>query len=373
MKVALVDLLRQHTRLRKEIDGAIDGVIRESAFIGNLQNAYVRRFEEDYAAWLGIGHCVACGNGTDALEILIRAFGIGPGDEVIVPALSWIATSEAVSNMGASPVFVDILPDSCCIDPGGIEGRIGPRTRAIIPVHLYGHPADMESIMPIARRHNLIVIEDCAQAHGARIGGSVCGTIGHAAAFSFFPGKNLGALGDAGAMVTNDAEVARRARMIAQHGQSGEKHRHLIEGRNSRMDGIQAAVLSVKLPYLDNWTELRRRHAQAYRALLGRLPLELPAEHPGCRHVYHLFVVRTALRDALQHHLRDSGIATTLQYPKGLPFLDAYAHLEAAEEDYPVVARCAREVLSIPLFPEMYPEEIEFIAESIRAFFGAKA
>lgn len=369
MKIALVDLQRQHAQLREEIDRAMEAVIRESAFIGNLNNPYVRRFEEEYASWLGIGHCVACGNGTDALEILIRSTGIGPGDEVIVPSLSWIATSEAVSNMGAVPVFVDITPDSYCIDATAIEARISPTTRAIIPVHLYGHPADMDSIMAIARKHDLIVIEDCAQAHGARLGDRVCGTIGHAAAFSFFPGKNLGAMGDAGAMVTRDPEIARRARMIAQHGQSGEKHRHLIEGRNSRMDGLQAAVLSVKLPHLDRWTELRQGHAQRYGQLLTDLPVIRPVESKGRRHVYHLYVIRTPSRDQLQNYLASRGIATTLQYPKGLPFLDAYAHLAHREEEFPAVTECAREVISIPMFPEMHPGELEYVAESIHAFF----
>ena len=251
MNIPLVNLKRQYESIKAEIDSAIQEVIEQCAFIGNLNNKYVKTFEESFSRFVGTGHCVACGNGTDALEILLKAMNIGPGDEVIVPALSWIATSEAVSNMGGTPVFVDIEPEYYGIDPELIEQKITKKTSAIIPVHLYGHPTSMPEIHILSEKYGLKILEDCAQAHGAAINGKAIGTWGTASAFSFFPGKNLGAFGDAGGMVTSNSEIAQKSRMIAQHGQSGEKHRHLVEGRNSRMDGLQAAVLSTKLKYLE--------------------------------------------------------------------------------------------------------------------------
>ncbi len=370
MKVPFVDLGRQYESLKEAIDRAIDDVVHDRAFIGSLKNPHVKEFEEHFSDYVGAKHVIACGNGTDALEILVRSLGIGPGDEVIVPALSWIATSEAVSNMGATPVFVDIEPDYFTIDPEKIEKKITSRTRAIIPVHLYGHPADMKKIQEIARRHNLKIIEDCAQAHGAEIDGRRVGTFGDAGAFSFYPGKNLGAYGDAGCMVTNDAETAQTARMIAQHGQSGEKHRHFIEGRNSRMDGIQASVLNVKLPHLDDWTEARIRNAALYHDLLKDLPLELPQTRPGNRHVFHLFVIRTEHRNELRNLLTEKGIATAIQYPSALPFLDAYARFGHTEKDFPVIALYQKQILSLPMFPELKREEIEYTADHLHRFFS---
>lgn len=232
MNIKLVDLNRQYEQHKPEFDAAIGGVIAASAFIGNSSNSFVRSFEENFARFNGVKHCIACANGTDSLEILLKSMGIGLGDEVIVPAISWIATSEAVSNIGAKPVFVDIEDTYYCIDPRLIESKITEKTKAIIPVHLYGHPADMTKIMAIAEKYNLVVLEDCAQAHGASIDGKMVGTFGLSASYSFFPGKNLGAFGDAGGMVTNDEKIAIMARMISQHGQSGKKHSHQIEGRN---------------------------------------------------------------------------------------------------------------------------------------------
>ncbi len=368
MKVPFVDLGRQYDSLKEELDNAIASVVQDRAFIGSLKNPHVREFEKNFAEYTGARHVIACGNGTDGLEILVKSLGIGPGDEVIVPALSWIATSEAISNMGATPVFVDIEPGFFTIDPDKIEEKITTRTKAIIPVHLYGHPTDMKKILEIAHRHDLKVIEDCAQAHGAEIGGKRVGTFGDAGAFSFYPGKNLGAYGDAGCMVTNDDAIAHTARMIAQHGQSGEKHRHFIEGRNSRMDGIQAAILNVKLPHLDDWTEARIRHAAAYCQLLKDLPVTLPATRPGNRHVFHLFVIRTEKRDDLRRHLLEKGIATAIQYPHALPFLDAYARYNHLKEDFPVIAEYQEQILSLPMFPELEEEEIKYITECISEF-----
>ena len=366
MKIALVNLNRQYHQHKKEFDEAIGEVIARSAFIGNLNNPFVKSFEKSFADFIRIDHCVACGNGTDAIEILLKSMEIGPGDEVIVPALSWIATSEAVSNVGATPVFVDIDPNYFCIDPALIEEKISAKTKAIIPVHLYGHPADMSSIMKIAKAHNLMVLEDCAQAHGAEIEGKKVGTFGDAASFSFFPGKNLGAYGDAGGMVTTNPDIANKARMIAQHGQSGQKHTHLIEGRNSRMDGIHAAILDVKLKYLDQWTDMRIAHAKKYTDLLDGLSLKLPKVKKGYKHVFHLFVTRTKERVNLMKFLKEHGISSAIQYPKALPFLDAYLSYGHTESDFPVAASVQNEVMSLPMFPELESEEIEHIVKAIK-------
>lgn len=368
MNIPLIDLHRQYLQHKVEFDAAISAVIEKSAFIGNLNNQFVKKFESEFSKFIGSKHCIACGNGTDSLEILLQSMGIKSGDEVIVPAISWIATSEAVSNIGATPVFVDVDPEYYCIDPKLIEGKITKKTRAIIPVHLYGHPADMPSIMKIAEKHGLKVLEDCAQAHGAEIDGQKIGTFGQAASFSFFPGKNLGAFGDAGGMVTNDDKIAQKARMIGQHGQSGQKHTHLIEGRNSRMDGIHAAILSVKLGYLHQWTDHRISHAIKYSDLLKDLPLVLPKNMSGAKHVFHLYVIRTPHREALAGHLKSQGISTTIQYPTALPFLDAYNKLGHKEIDFPVAAKLQHEVLSIPMFPEMTMEEINYIVTTLKQF-----
>jgi len=370
MNIPLVDLNRQYNLHKKEIDTAISAVIEKSAFIGNLNNPFVKSFEADYAKFIGVDHCIACANGTDSLEILLKAMAIGHGDEVIVPAISWIATSEAVSNIGAKPVFVDIEKDYFCMDPALIQRKISSKTKAIIPVHLYGQPADMPAIMKVADEHNLIVLEDCAQAHGAEINGKKVGTFGIAASFSFFPGKNLGAFGDAGGMITNDQQIAEQARMIAQHGQSGQKHAHLIEGRNSRMDGIHAAILSVKLKYLQEWTNQRISHAAKYTELLQNLPYKLPVVKEGNKHVFHLYVIRTAHRSALMDFLKSQGISSTIQYPTALPFLEAYKRFGYRDADFPIASRIQDEVVSIPMFPELTAVELNHIVSALRQFAG---
>jgi dTDP-4-amino-4,6-dideoxygalactose transaminase len=365
MKIQLVDLNRQYHTYKDEFDQVIQQVIAQSAFIGNLNNPFVKSFETHFAQYIGTDHCIACGNGTDAIEILLKSMGVGPGDEVIVPALSWIATSEAVSNVGAKPVFVDIEPAYYCINADIIESKITEKTKAIIPVHLYGHPADMPEIMKIAEKYNLLVLEDCAQAHGAEINGKKVGTFGQAASFSFFPGKNLGAFGDAGGMLTNDEKIANTARMISQHGQSGKKHKHLIEGRNSRMDGIHAAILDAKLKYLEMWTTSRISHAASYMELLRQSSNILPKVRSNFKHVFHLFVIRAKQRDALMNHLKENGIFTTIQYPTALPFLDAYKSRGYKGEDFPVAGTVQNEVLSLPMFPELEKEEIEIIVDHV--------
>jgi dTDP-4-amino-4,6-dideoxygalactose transaminase len=366
MKVPFVDLYAQYETIKPEIDQAIEKTIRNSSYIGGQS---VKDFEASFAGYLGIDQVVACANGTDSIEILLKAFGIGDGDEVIVPATSWISTSEAVSSVGATPVFADVEKDFLTIDPRLIEKAITPRTKAVIPVHLYGQPADMPSIMKIAAEHDLIVIEDCAQAHGAKIAGRTIGTYGHASSFSFYPGKNLGAYGDAGCMATNDAAIAGKVRMISQHGQQG-KHHHLMEGRNSRLDGLQAAILLAKLPHLEKWTEARIAHAKKYDSLLRGAAFCTPPTRNDARHVFHLYVIRTADRDGLQKHLHDAGIETAIHYPTALPLLPCYGHRKFKPADFPTASSAQHSILSLPLYPEMRDNAIEYVCTAIKKYFN---
>jgi dTDP-4-amino-4,6-dideoxygalactose transaminase len=364
MRVPFVDLYAQYESIRADIDHAISESIRNTSFIGGQP---VRDFEAAFAKYLGLNHVISCANGTDSLEILMQAMGIGPGDEVIVPAHSWISTSESVSAIGARPVFVDTDPNYFTIDVQQIEAAITPNTKAIIPVHLYGHPADMPFIMQLANKYGLKVIEDCAQSHGAEIEGKMVGTFGDAASFSFYPGKNLGAYGDAGAMATHDATLAEKARMIANHGQI-TKHHHRIEGRNSRLDGLQAAILLAKLPYLHKWTEQRIQNAAAYHALLKDSGVELPHTKPGCMHVFHLYVIRTKHRDALKDFLAEKGIETAIHYPTALPFLECYQNRNPAVSQFPVAHGHQSEILSIPMFAELTEQQMQHVAEAIISF-----
>ncbi len=363
MNVPFVDLYAQYKSIQTSIDAAIAAVIRETSFIGG---ATVQQFEKDFAAYTGISHVIGCANGTDSLEILLQCYGIGAGDEVIVPAASWISTSEAVSAVGATPVFVDIEAEYYTIDPAQVEPAISPRTRAIIPVHLYGHPADMPAIMAIAEKHSLIVIEDCAQSHGATINGKITGSFGHAASFSFYPGKNLGAYGDAGCMATNDADIASKARMIANHGQQG-KHNHLMEGRNSRLDGLHAAVLSAKLPYLEEWTRKRIAHAAGFGEVLGNARVALPQVKEGYLHVYHLYVIRTDKRELLQKTLKDAGVDTAIHYPTALPFLKCYEQRGFQPSQFPVASQYQSQILSLPMYAELEEAQIAYIADIIKS------
>lgn len=361
MKVPFNDLAKQYNSIRSEIDEAIRNVIADSAFVGGR---YTKEFEDSFAGYCGTENCVGVGNGTDAIYIALKALGIGPGDEVITVANSFIATSEAITLTGARVVFVDCDPDTYNIDVTKIAAAITKRTKAIVPVHLYGRPADMTSLMSIAKEHGLLVVEDAAQAHGSEIDGRKVGTFGQAACFSFYPGKNLGAYGDAGAIVTDDAELALRCRMIANHGRV-QKYDHDFEGINSRLDGIQAAVLSVKLKYLDEWTEKRRRAAVLYEGHLKGSGISYPVPDPGNRHVYHLYVVRVKDRDKVQALLSEAGISTGIHYPIALPDLEAYRYLGKSPGDYPVASRYAKEILSLPMFPELQEEEIQFVCERL--------
>lgn len=366
-RVPFVDLAAQYQSMKAELDEAVRTVIAESAFIGGFGNRFVRAFEDEFARFVGRENCIGCGNGTDALEILLAAAGIGAGDEVLVPAVSWIATSEAVSTCGATPVFVDVLADRYSIDPAAAAAKISPRTAAIIPVHLYGLPAMMDELCELARRHGLFVLEDCAQAHGAVYRGRAVGTIGDAAAFSFYPGKNLGAWGDAGAMLTNDTGLARSARMIAQHGQGAGKHDHQREGRNSRLDGLQAAVLTVKLRRLPDWTRSRQRLAARYQEELAGVVEAMQARPPEAKAVYHLFVTEVEQRDAVAAALSIRGVGSAVQYPRPLPLLPAYERLGYVREDFPVAARFTDRTLSLPMFAEMTEAQQTTVIDAVRS------
>jgi len=365
MKIPFVDLHAQYLTIKPAMDAAIASIIAESAYIRGPQ---MDAFERNWASTVGVKHCVSCANGTDAIYIAMRALGIKPGDEVITTAHSWISTTETITQAGGRVIFVDTDYDTFTIDPKLIEARITPRTVGIIPVHLYGQPCDMAAIMAIAEKHGLWVIEDCAQAHLARFQGQQVGTFGKIATYSFYPGKNLGAYGDAGGIVTNDDQLADWMSTYARHGGKGE---HVMEGINSRLDGLQAAVLNVKLPHLQGWTEARRRVAKRYDELLAGIPgLETPKVAPGRDHVYHLYVIRTDKRDALKKHLADAGVATVLNYPKALPFYPAYSYLGHTPADFPIAYANQSRILSLPIYPEITNEMIEHVAASVKKFFS---
>ncbi len=366
MNIQLVDLQAQYAAIKPEIDQVIADVLSRTAFIGG---SYVQNFEKDFAAFCGVKYCVGVGNGTDAIFIALKTLGIGAGDEVITVANSFIATSESITQTGARVVFVDIDPKTYNIDTTKIEAKITKQTKAIIPVHLYGQPVDMDPILALAKKYNLKIVEDCAQAHGAVYKGRTIGSIGDMASFSFYPGKNLGAYGDAGAIVTNDEALAKKARMFANHGRI-DKYDHEIEGINSRLDGLQAAVLGVKLKHLAAWSEQRRKNAYIYNDHLKGTGLVTPVEINDVKSVYHLYVVRTKkeTRQKLQDHLKSKGIATGIHYPIALPNLKAYAYLKHNESDFPEATKASREILSFPMYPELSGSQIEFIVQTIKEF-----
>jgi dTDP-4-amino-4,6-dideoxygalactose transaminase len=364
-RIPFVDLKAQYDSIKPEIDAAIAAVISQTAFIGG---PFVKEFEEAFARYCGVQYCVGVANGTDALYIALRTLGVGPSDEVITAANTFVATSEAIRMAGAQVVFCDCDPKTYNIDVTKIEAKITPKTKAIIPVHLYGQPADMDAILAIARKHNLRVIGDAAQAHGAQYQGRAISTLADITCYSFYPGKNLGAYGDGGALVTNNAESASMARMIANHGRT-KKYDHDFEGVNSRLDGLQAAILSVKLRYLERWTEGRRKHAHKYNALLkGITGVMTPDELADVRAVYHLYVVRVPAgqREQFQESLKAAGIDTGIHYPIALPYLNAYRHMGHTENDFPVALAASREIVSLPMFSELRDDQIEYIAKQIK-------
>jgi len=361
MHVPFVDLKAQYDSIKEEIDSAIQEVIRQSAFIGGK---YVKTFEQNFAEYLGVNYCIGVGNGTDALSIALISLGVKEGNEVITAANSFIATSEAITRVAAKAVFVDCRKDAYLINAQKIEEAITENTKAIIPVHLYGQPADMKEILRIAAKYNLHVIEDAAQAHGAQYKGKKVGTFGDCACFSFYPGKNLGAYGDAGAVVTNNDKLARKVRMYANHGRV-EKYNHEFEGINSRLDGLQAAILDVKLNYLDMWNEQRRTIAGIYNEQL-RDSVVIPVVLPEMKHVYHLYVIRVQERDKVRELLAEREIATGIHYPIPLPFLKAYSYLGYTPEDFPVAHSLKDELLSLPMHGNMTIEQAEYVIEQLK-------
>jgi dTDP-4-amino-4,6-dideoxygalactose transaminase len=365
MAVPFADLHLQYQTMKEEIDTAIAAVIRDSAFI---RGSYVDAFEREFAAAADVSHCVSCANGTDALYLALAALKVKPGDEVITTAHSWISTSAMITQAGANVVFCDTDDATFTIDPAAIEAAISPRTVGIIPVHLYGQPADMDPIMAIARKHGLWVVEDCAQAHLARYKGRQVGTFGTAGTYSFYPGKNLGAMGDAGAVVTNDAGFAERMAMLARHG-GLVKHQHQIEGINSRLDGLQAAILSAKLRHLARWTDARRAAAKVYDAGLDQMEgVVVPTVAAGRDHVFHLYTIEHPRRDALAAHLNAAGIQTSINYPVALPFLPAYNRLNASPEQFPHAFRAQGRILSLPMFAEISTAQQDEVIDRIRSF-----
>ena len=367
MKVPFNDLNAQYQGIRSEIDAVMAEVIAESAFV---RGPFVEEFEDNFAKAMQSDYCVSCANGTDAIYIAMRALGIQLNDEVIVPSHSWISTSQTVSQAGGKVVFCDTDDETFTIDASLIESKITDKTVGIIPVHLFGQAADMDPIMAIAKKHGLWVIEDCAQAHLASYKGKLVGTFGNAATYSFYPGKNLGAMGDAGAIVTNHNDLAERAAMLARHG-GLFKGQHLIEGTNSRLDGIQAAILNVKLRYLPEWTNKRRALANYYIELLQGLEFVTPPKVADFReHVWHLFVIKTQDRDELGNYLGNNGIQTVINYPTSLPFLPAYQYMQHKGGDFPICFKHQAEILSLPIYPEMSLEAVGYVGGKIKQFFG---
>jgi dTDP-4-amino-4,6-dideoxygalactose transaminase len=366
MEVPFVDLKRQYISIKTKIDTAIQSVVDQTSFIGG---DIVTDFEKQFAEYIGCQYAIGCANGTDAIEIALEALGIGSGDEVLVPAYTWVSTASAVQRVGAIPVFVDVHPDFYTIDPDLIPAAISAKTKAIIPVHFYGLAAPMEEIMAIAKSHKLFVIEDCAQAHGATIGKQKVGSFGDLATFSFYPGKNLGAYGDGGAILTNNTKLADRCSIIARLGQSG-KHNHLMAGRNSRLDTLQASVLTAKLPYLDEWTAKRRWVARQYNIAFDDIEVKHPRIPNDFKHVYHLYVIQADNRDELKQFLAKKGVQTQLHYPKPLNQFDFF---EKAGPK-PVSDAMASRLLSLPMFPEMTQAEVNYVIEQVKKFvsFGAR-
>jgi dTDP-4-amino-4,6-dideoxygalactose transaminase len=367
--VPMLDLRAQLQRIRPEVDEALERVITSTQFVHGED---CRRLEEEFAAYCGASHACAVANGTDALILALRAYGVGPGDEVVTVANTFIATGEAILLNGATPVFVDVDPATFTMDASQVEGAITPRTKVILPVHLYGHPADMDAINALAGRHRLPVLEDAAQAHGAELRGRRAGSLGHAACFSFYPSKNLGAYGDAGMVTASDPDFVARVRQLANHGGGASKYDNVVLGTNSRLDTLQAAVLRVKLRHLDQWNEERRERVRAYRQALADVPgVILPSERDGARSAWHLFTIRARERDALAAHLKARGIATAIHYPRPIHLQPALAAAGGRPGDLPVSEQLGREVLCLPLYPELPLEDLQRVASEVRAFCNA--
>ena len=366
MQIPLVDLKAQYVDTKSEIDAAIQRVVENTNFILGQE---VANFEQAFARYVGAKGAVGVASGTSALFLSLLACGIGPGDEVITTAHTFMATAEVISQRGARPVFVDIDPRTYNIDPAQVEDAITPHTKAILPVHLYGQPAHMEPLLDIAQRHNLWLIEDAAQAHGAEYRGQRCGTIGHLACFSFYPGKNLGAYGDAGAVTSNDEALLSRVRTLRNHGRIG-KYEHAEIGYGERLDALQAAILGAKLPHLDAWNEARRAHARLYNEWLADCDVVTPYESPEVRHVYHLYVLRTPQRETMLAHLKSREISAGIHYPLPLHRQPAYLKQGYGNVSLPVTERLAQEVLSLPMYPELSAEQIAYVTQAVKEALG---
>jgi dTDP-4-amino-4,6-dideoxygalactose transaminase len=367
--IPLADLGAQYRGIKTEIDAAIAGVLETSSFILGKE---VAAFEREFAAYCGAAYAMGVNSGTSALHLALLAAGVGPGDEVITVPFTFIATVAAVLYTGATPVFVDIDAESYTMDVNLIEAAITPRTKAILPVHLFGQPADMDPILDIARRRRLAVIEDAAQAHGAEYKGRRVGSIGDLGCFSFYPGKNLGAYGEGGAVTTNNAEYANAVRMLRDWGQS-RRYYHDLRGFNYRLEGMQGAILRVKLRHLPEWTEARRVHARSYSEKLAGIGIGTPRDMPYARHVFHVYTVRVPGRDGVVRHLNASGIQTGIYYPVPAHLQPAYRDGRYGEGDFPVAEAAAREVLALPIFPELTPEQIEEVSAALRGGLAAGA
>jgi dTDP-4-amino-4,6-dideoxygalactose transaminase len=363
MSIPFLDLAAQHAPLLGEINAAIQEVIAQSAFAGGPR---VAAFEKDFAAYCRVNYCSGVGHGTDALWFALLALGIGPGDEVITVPSTFMATAEAISYTGARPVFVDIDETTYTLDPARLEAAITPKTKAILPVHLFGQMADMEGILAVANQHGLPVVEDACQAHGAEYQGRRAGSVGVLGCFSFYPGKNLGAFGEAGGVTTNDAELWAKVNTLRDHGQA-KKYHHSMVGWNGRMDGIQGAVLQVKLKYLDSANEARRRLAEQYQRLLGAVTaVKAPVAAAAARHVYHLYSVRVPKRDAVLNALGKRGIGCGIHYPIPVHLQAAYRSLGLGRGAFPRAERCADEFLSLPMFPELRPDQVETVVQNLK-------
>ncbi len=369
IKVPYLDLKAQYQSIKPEIDAAIARVLESCQFALGPE---VAAFEQEFAAYCATSECIALNSGTSALHLALLAAGIGPGDEVITVPFTFVASVAAILYTGARPVLVDIDSGSFTMDPSAIEAAVTPRTKAILPVHLYGQPADMDPLMEIARRHGLVVIEDAAQAHGAKYKGRPAGSIGHMACFSFYPGKNLGAYGEGGAVTTSNADYARRVRMLRDWGQD-RKYHHLLRGFNYRMEGFQGAILRVKLRHLEKWTEARRTIVKKYNELLANSGVETPREMPYARHVYHVYTLRADDRDGLQSALAAEGIQTGIHYPVPVHLQPAYADLGYGAGAFPCAEAAAKQVLSLPLYPELSSQAVAEVAEAVRKAVANKA
>ena len=365
--IPLVDLPAQYRALKPEIDAAVATVFENAQFV---LGPAVSAFERDFAAFCQTSEAIGVNSGTSALHLSLVAAGVGPGDEVITVPFTFVATVAAIEYSGAKPVLVDVEPEFLTMDPAKLEAAITPRTKAIIPVHLFGQPADMDAIMAIAKKHGLVVIEDACQAHGSEYKGRRCGSIGQLGCFSFYPGKNLGAYGEGGAIVTNDPELAQKLRLLRAWGEE-VRYEHKYRGFNYRMDGVQGAILGVKLRHLEAWTEARRRNAVEYARRLADTSAKLPGERRDVRHVYHLYVVRVQQRDAWRERLTKAGVQTGVHYPIPVHLQPAYRDLGYAAGDFPVCEDASREVLSLPMFPELTDAQIAEVAHVLSTRVGA--